>query len=210
MSYKDDKSNCIVGFVNKNTKPNCLMKTLETIVFIFLIGVIITGTILFSLKQDTQKSIFGYRFYNVLTNSMNSGDPDSFRAGDMILVKVLNPNTLVKGDVITFVTSEDASFYLTHRIVDIKTDLRGKPGLYFITRGDANNVDDPAVSAQAVVGKKVLMIPYAGNVITFIQKNLVLLMVSIILFVGLIATLKYFFKRQKTGKNAPSAMEPPF
>lgn len=167
--------------------------------------VLLVSSALFALSNDPSKSYFGYRFYNVLTNSMSpqgDGQPGGFRKGDLILVQLVDPNTIQVGDIVTYMTNKDASSYLTHRVVEVKSELNGEDGLYFVTRGDTNNVDDPPISSAMVVGKKVLTIPKVGYIIAFIREHFVLAIIACVAAFALIVTLRYYKRATKAQATA--------
>ncbi|WP_321418874.1 signal peptidase I [uncultured Methanomethylovorans sp.] len=92
----------------------------------------------------------------VLSGSMHP----FMRVEDIVISESLSPEELVVGDVITFhpPTAEEGVF-VTHRIIYINS----KDPLIFQTKGDANEDLDPfLVSGDAVKGKIVFVIPYAG------------------------------------------------
>jgi signal peptidase I len=147
---------------------------LGTIVVAVLCVLMVSGSALFAFSHDPQKSLFGYRFYSVLTGSMTPGPnspPGGFSAGDMIFVKLKDPATIGVGDIITYATDQGGEACLTHRVVDIKTEMDGQSGLWFITRGDTNNMDDPPVPANRVIGTKVLTIPMLGAILQQLRDN---------------------------------------
>ncbi len=178
---------------------------------IFFLGMIalVGGSILFALNGSPDKSIFGYRFYSIKTGSMTPGAyseekglTGGFRAGDMIIVKLCDPAEIKVGDIITFVPGSDSTAYLTHRVAEIKTALAGSEGLFFVTRGDANNADDPPISANMLIGKKVLSIPHMGAAVSYVKQHIVISFVMIISVFLLLLTLNMFFKKAEA-EQAP-------
>ena len=97
------------------------------------------------------RDLFGYRAYIVLSDSMSATD---FSAGDLILVKQVDPNTLQPGDIIAY-TSQNSENYgetVTHKIRSLTVNDNGEPG--FITYGTTTNTDDAAVvTFPFVLGK---------------------------------------------------------
>lgn len=193
---------------HKKKQGKKILNVLYNIVFFALCAGIVTGAVLFAFSSNPEKSIFGYRFYNVLSSSMepSEGSPDGgFYEGDVIIVKkVTDYNEINVGDIITFNPGKESKAYLTHRVVDIKTQLNSDKGLYFVTRGDANKSDDPPISAELVIGKKVFTIPKLGGVVGFIQDNLILSIVFILSLFAFIVVLKQFLKITQKKKQANS------
>lgn len=94
-------------------------------------------------------TVFGTTVLKVVTGSMEP----SIHNGDYIIVNS-DYSQLEEGDIICFYSKDSAIYGMpnTHRIVRINDD-----GSY-VTKGDANNAEDPvAVTADTVIGK------YAGK-----------------------------------------------
>jgi len=107
-------------------------------------------------------AIAGYQMYVVLSGSMNP----AFDTGSLVFVKPIEPAAITEGDIITFSSSGDATRLTTHRVVGINQD----DSLSFVTRGDANNVNDPnPVPAENVVGRVTGSVPYIGYLFGFAQ-----------------------------------------
>jgi signal peptidase I len=178
---------------------------------------LVAGAAMFALSNDPDKSFFGYRFYHVLTKSMTpqpDSPPGGFLAGDMIFVKMAEPKSIKVGDIVTFATDPSGSSHLTHRVVDIKTELNGQAGHWFITRGDANNAEDPPVAADRIIGKKVFSVPGAGALIQQVRDNPVPFLMFLAAAFGFIFALQYYFARskakaKKTTPNNPTTTCPP-
>jgi signal peptidase len=77
------------------------------------------------------------------------------QAGDLVLTVDVAPEEIAVGDIIRFRSGE---VDILHRVVEI----RNAGGLEFITRGDANNVNDPPLPASAVEGRVVRILPGLG------------------------------------------------
>jgi signal peptidase len=110
----------------------------------------------------------------VLSGSMHP----FMRVGDIVISESLSPEDLLVGDVITFqVPNAEGDVFVTHRIISINS----KDPLIFQTKGDANeDIDQFLVSGDAVKGKIVFVIPYAGY-LPQNSKNKSLFIVTILL-----------------------------
>ena len=88
------------------------------------------------------RHLFGYRAYVVTSDSMSKTD---FDAGDLILVKEVDPATLKEGDIITYMSQNPESFgeTITHKVRSLTTDANGNPG--FITYGTTTDTDDATI-----------------------------------------------------------------
>lgn len=173
-------------------KGNKIISIVSDIMFVVLMITIIASAVLFANNNSMEKSIFGYRFYNVLTPSMEPTIP----VGSMVFVKMVEPYELKVGDVITYSTSTDGSVVVTHRINEINAE-NGK--ISFITKGDANKVTDisPVVSSS-VIGKVNLIVPYLGNILTYIQERIWLVVGGIISLMLILELISYLLGRKKT------------
>ena len=211
----DNKSNLDI-LIENDPELNALLKSMDPIqqtkgrktwriliscVFYLLCVSIVIGAALFAFSNDPGKDYFGYRLYSVKTPSMvpQSDSPSGgFYAGDMIFVKRTSPETLEIGDIITYAPNKNnAASFLTHRIVEIKNKLTTDPnepaGLYFVTRGDANNADDPPISADMVIGRKVGSIRHLGGVLEAIRGNFIPILIFFVIAFAFVFTLRYYF-----------------
>ena len=115
------------------------------------------------------RDLFGYRAYIVLSDSMSATD---FSAGDLILVKQVDPNTLQPGDIIAY-TSQNSENYgetVTHKIRSLTVNDNGEPG--FITYGTTTNTDDAAVvTFPFVLGKYEMVLPKVGSFLQFLRST---------------------------------------
>ena len=136
-------------------------------VFVYLVavGLIITA-LMFAASNNPSKSLFGYRYYTVLTPSMEP----VYSVGDMVFVKITKADQINIGDVITFNPASDGEAYLTHRVVEKYENYNGTGVTCFRTKGDANNTEDSfLIDEDRVIGTVRLCIPKLGYVVRFIQ-----------------------------------------
>lgn len=113
------------------------------------------------------RKLFGYRAYVVLSDSMSKTD---FDAGDLVLVKEVDPSILKEGDIITFMSQDTDSFgeTITHKIRKVTTDAEGNPG--FITYGTTTDTDDETiVTYPYVLGQYQSHIPGLGTFFNFLK-----------------------------------------
>lgn len=115
----------------------------------------------------SDRSMFGFKAFIVLSDSMSKTD---FDAGDLVLVKEVDPSTLKEGDIIAY-TSQNTSNYgetVTHKIRSLTTDASGEPG--FITYGTTTDTDDETVVTYPyVLGKYETNIPKVGRFFMFLK-----------------------------------------
>lgn len=141
-------------------------------IFVWLMVAIAVFMMLFTIISvntfdRSDRSLFGYKAFNVLSDSMAKTD---FQAGDLILVKEVDPSTLQVGDIISYTSQDTANFgkTVTHKIRSLTTDANGNPG--FITYGTTNDVDDETVVTYPyVIGKYEKCIPKVGKFFLFLK-----------------------------------------
>ncbi|MDR2525464.1 MAG: signal peptidase I [Oscillospiraceae bacterium] len=192
-----------------------LMAAVTNILMFAVVLAVIGGAIAFRTSTDPEKNFFGYRFYNVLTPSMTptqqkdgTTPKGGFHAGDLIFVKMTEPEEVQVGDIVTFNPDSNAkdgqsTTNLTHRVVEIKDQLGGEAGIYFVTKGDANNAPDPPIPGDAVIGVKVAHIPKLGTILRAVEKQKALAIVMCAAICVLIFTLFYFFSKEEFDEKQP-------
>ena len=140
--------------------------------FVWLVVLLAVSMMIFTVVSVTtfnrnDRDLFGYKMYIVNSDSMAKTD---FDAGDLILVKEVNPNTLKVGDIITFMSQDTESFgeTVTHKIRKLTTDADGNPG--FVTYGTTTDVDDQTiVTFPYILGKYESHIPGLGHFFNFLK-----------------------------------------
>ena len=113
------------------------------------------------------RSLFGYKAFIVLSDSMSKTD---FNAGDLVFVKQVDPATLKEGDIIAYTSQNTANYgeTVTHKIRTLTKDANGDPG--FITYGTTTDTDDEViVTYPYILGKYQGRIPKAGTFFNFLK-----------------------------------------
>ena len=141
-------------------------------VFLWLIVLTAVAMMVFTIVSvntfdRNDRDIFGLRCYIVLSDSMSATD---FDAGDLVLIKEVDPTTLQAGDIIAYQSqnSENYGATVTHKIRAKTTDRNGNPG--FITYGTTTGVDDETVVTYPfILGKYQLALPGVGTFFQFLK-----------------------------------------
>ena len=83
-------------------------------VVLIAVGMMIFTIISVNTFDRADRSLFGYKAFIVLSDSMSATD---FSAGDLVLVKEVDPATLQEGDIISFSSQNTSNFgeIVTHR-----------------------------------------------------------------------------------------------
>lgn len=115
-----------------------IISVFSVVVFIFSIYIIIGSTI--AIRNNEIFRIFGYSYAVVPTNSMAGDNPDSFDAGDAVIIYNTPYSQLEIGDVIVYESIEDGRLII-HRIIDVLPDG-------FVTKGDNNQIADTQIITE--------------------------------------------------------------
>lgn len=136
-------------------------------VVIFAVLMTIFTIISVNTFNRNDRQIMGYKLYIVNSDSMSATD---FNAGDLIMVKEVDPRTLQEGDIISYISQDNANFgeTITHKIRKKTTDARGNAG--FVTYGTTTGVDDETiVTYMYILGKYENKIPGMGYFFNFMK-----------------------------------------
>lgn len=171
--------------------------------------VVMTVLTVFSMvfNRDGTASVFGVQAYVVQSDSMTT----EFAAGDVIFSEEVNPEELVAGDIITFISRDSASYgqTITHCIREVTTH-NGE--LAFITYGIATGVDDgtPAVASD-VLGRYTFRIAGLGSFFEFLKSvpgYIVCILLPFLVIIGLqVANIVSAVRAARAEKAAAAAAE---
>ena len=117
-----------------------------TLTVIVVLSALFCAYVLISTANGKPVNLFGNRILQVVTGSMEP----SIHVDDYIVVKSVDTAELKEGDIISFYTEDEEikGEIVTHRIAAVNGDGT------FVTRGDANPVDDSlTVRPEQVIGK---------------------------------------------------------
>ena len=138
---------------------------LTALILIFALFVMIFTVVSVNTVNREEASIFGYKPYIVLSDSMQ----DTFEVGDMVISKSVDVSTLEPGDIITFSSIDRANRgeTVTHKIREITT-YEGEPA--FVTYGTTTGVDDAyPVPFANVTGEYQFRLPGMGYFFEFLR-----------------------------------------
>lgn len=157
----------------------------------------------------------------VRSDSMAGTEKDSFKAGDAVIIRTpgkdnkrFDPAKLKVGDIITFTNpnpDQPEIKYITHRIVEVVT----VPGddttaSYYVTKGDANVIQDPNIYPARIVGLYKGKLVGFGKLILFLQTPKYFLLVIILplalLFIYNLVMFIMMFTQQRAEKIKASAV----
>lgn len=144
---------------------------IKTILF-WLIMALAVFMMIFTIVSVTtfdrnDRNLFGYKAFIVMSDSMSATD---FSAGDLVLVKEVDPSTLQTGDIIAYESQNNENYgeVVTHKIRSLTTDAEGNPG--FITYGTTTGTDDEMIVTYSfVLGKYEKCLPKVGTFFRFLK-----------------------------------------
>lgn len=169
--------------------------------YLFLLA-LLAGVLVYS-RGGGNSSFFGYRYYNVLTSSMQSVYPQ----GSMVFVHLTDPKEIQVGDDITFY--RDPTTVITHRVIEIVPDLDGQGTPGFRTKGVDNALADRDVVLGAnVVGTVSLSIPALGFLFSYLRERFWLAALLLILLTATVRVFRSLLRREK--KHSKSGAGAPF
>lgn len=132
------------------------------------VGMMIFTIISVNTFNRNDRSLFGYKAYIVLSDSMSKTD---FDAGDLILVKERDDySKLDEGEIISYVSQNSFNFgeVVTHKIRKAAKDQYGNPG--YITYGTTTDTDDEkVVTYPYILGVYEKCIPNVGTFFNFLK-----------------------------------------
>lgn len=130
-----------------------------TLKFICIFILVLYVAFLAAQKLSNNSSIGGFRVFTIVTGSM---EPE-LKVGDVILVQETDFEDLKLKDIITYESKGQGTdgMIITHRIIDMDKDTKK-----IITKGDANDVEDPSIESNQVYGK----VTYKFTIISLLTK----------------------------------------
>lgn len=164
---------------------NIVSTVLVWVMVAVTVGVMLFTIISVNTFDRNDRDIFGYKAYIVLSDSMSATD---FDAGDLVLVKEVDPTTLQEGDIIAY-TSQNLDSYgqtVTHKIRSLTVDENGDRG--FVTYGTTTGVDDETVVTYPYIqGKYQFSLSGVGTFFNFLRSTpgyIVCILIPFMLLIG--------------------------
>ncbi len=142
---------------------NAVSTVIVALIFVFMI--VVVAVMLVQKNNGGETELFGYRMYDVLTDSMSG----TIEPGDVIMCKsVEDVNALQVGDIITF-KAPNGNYNETHRIIEIVKNDDGTVK-YFKTKGDnAKEADKWELAPENVKAKYVKKSVFIGGLRRFMS-----------------------------------------
>lgn len=144
------------GVVIKKAILNIIIFSYFSFIFIVFISSI--------LKYDLP-----IKAYIIVSQSMSP----NIKSGDLIFLRKINISDLEVGDIISY---KFQNVTVTHRIVAVNKEN-------FVTKGDANNIEDLPINNEQVIGKYIFKIPKLGFLYKYLRNPLISLGLNILLII---------------------------
>lgn len=182
----------------KESRKGHLRRILDGAVTVLLVlAAALLVYVMISATKGDIVNIFGRSVLKVLTGSMEP----TILTDDYIIIDRNATSDLREGDIISYYSKDPqiAGMVVTHRIVGILDDGR------YLTRGDANTVNDAPVSEEQIIGRYVgkdrllRLAASFGSV-----RKLILLGVLILIFATSVFELKSIAVLWKSAKDEQS------
>lgn len=160
---------------------NILSKIALWLVVAFTVFIMVFTIFTVTTVEKNNRSIFGYNFYIVRSNSMSKSENNEhmkvhFNAGDIIITKaVKNPTNLKEGQIITFYSTvyQETTTHMIHRV---EKDSKGNV-IGYVTFGTRTGAIDKTSDGKAeaivepglVFGIYSAKLPGAGNFFAYMK-----------------------------------------
>ena len=132
---------------------------IKSVISLFII--IVVSIIFIQRVSNNKVSLGGYSLYTVITESM----VPKYNVFDMIVTKEVNTNDIKVGDDVVYLGKKDdfAGKIVTHEVIKIdKID----GNTYFHTKGIANDIEDPLVSSDQIMGR----VCFKSHILSLVSK----------------------------------------
>lgn len=145
--------------IKNNKVLKILSMIIKAIVSFFI--VIVVSIIFIQRISGNKLTLGGYSIYTIITESM----VPKYNIGDMVIAKKTPTTELKEKDDVVYLgkKSDFAGKIVTHQIIKIE-NIENKT--YFHTKGIANDVEDPLVESDQILGKVIIK----SNILSFISR----------------------------------------
>lgn len=167
----------------KKIKENKVLKVIGNFLYAILciIVILMLAVVIFQRVTDNKIAIGGYRMFTVITESMLP----KYEVGDVLISKECNLDEINIGDDVVYLGKKSnlKDKIITHQVVSKEVH----DGEYtFVTKGLANEQNDPEIKGDQVYGKivyKVLILSFIGKLIQNIYVFYFLIFVPIAIII---------------------------
>jgi len=137
------------------------------ICFLMVVSAFLVFYVFSSKYYQSKGKMPPFALYTIVSSSMEP----TIDVYDVVFIKKTNPSKLVKGDIITFYSSNPffGNTPITHRIEKV---INEEDDIYFEVKGDANEIpDQELVLSSNVIGRVYFRLPAFGKIQYFIASK---------------------------------------
>lgn len=143
-----------------------MLKILSKVSFIACVGILLILIFCDIFSPDVHREIFPYRFYYVLTNSMEP----TIGTNSLVLVQTYDDNMKIeKDDIIVFFANRfGEEMAIMHRFSHLEKSEEGEV-LYKTHPEGSDSLDMYETKQEDILGVYLFHIPYLGKIILFLK-----------------------------------------
>ena len=176
-----------INNIRNNKVLKNIIRVVKAIIVVFIL--VVVTIILVQRFSNNNLSVGGYRIYTIISESMLP----RYELSDMLLAKEVTIDEIKVGDDIVY-EGEKGGFKdktVVHEIIS-KKKTNGK--WVIITKGLANDIEDPAIGEDQIIGKiiyKSVMLSFISRIINSLYGFyfIIFLPVAILIFIEIIRTI---------------------
>ena len=173
------------------------LKILKGIITFFLVIVLLL--VLFQKITKNKLAIGNVFIFQVVSESMKP----EYEIGDIIVVKKTPGTELQVGDNVTYLGKESnlKGLVITHKIIDTRVEDNKH---YFVTKGTANEIEDPEISEDDIYGRVIyhsFLFSFVGRIMTNIVAYYLLFILVGVAFAYEVISNLFFKKEQETDEK---------
>lgn len=169
---------------NKIKNNKLLVYTFGTIrVLLYILVISMLVVILTQRFTNNNLSVGGFRVFTVVSESMKG----EYDIGDILVSRTVPAAELKVGDNVTYYgkSGDMAGLIVTHKIIEV---IPGGAETHFITKGLANQVEDPEIAYSQIYGKVI----YKTRFLSFLSKKMynTYIYYGLFVIVGIVVSLE--------------------
>jgi signal peptidase len=160
---------------------------------------IMAGLAIISIASLSLAAVVTKARHGALLSVQTGSMVPELNKGDLVNVAKVSADDLRPGDIITFINPANSKQTITHRVVETPSVENGQK---FVTRGDANPVNDQPIEATSIIGKVGSSVPKVGYAVDVVRKPLGLALIiyipALLIIIGELKSLAAYYKSQET------------
>ena len=145
--------------IRKKIEESIAYKIARSILYAFVALLLVV--IVVQRVSNNNLSIGGFRVFMIVSESMKG----EYDIGDILVSRKVSEDKINVGDNVTYLGKENQlkGLIITHKVVK---KIEDQEGVKFVTKGLANDVEDPSITYDQIYGKVI----YKTCILSFIAK----------------------------------------